>query len=331
MPLMAARRTTLGEVGEMALLAGLLPTLPSRPGIVVGPGDDCAVLRARHPTMLFTIDALVEGVHFRRGWLSLRQLGRKAFLVNASDIAAMGGAPRWCVVNITAPPDTPSAGVVAISQGVAAAAVEVGAALVGGNLSRSRDLSVTVALVGDAPPRPLTRTGAQVGDRLGVTGRLGEAALAVRELRRGRIPRGRPIRRYREPTPRLGFGAALARGSLASAAIDVSDGVLQDLGHLCRASGVGARVELEALPCSTRIRRFDLRLALTGGEDYELLCAVPPRHCRTVERLARARGCGLAWIGNCVEWGAGVRVIDGRGRVLSVAAAGHDHFSRRPR
>jgi thiamine-monophosphate kinase len=324
----AARPRTIADVGEFGLLARLLPSLRGGRGVVLGPGDDCAVVQTRQGRLLLTIDALVEDVHFRRDWLTPHQLGRKAFLVNASDIAAMGGVPRWCVVNLAAPSRAVAAHLVAIIRGVAAAARERGAVLVGGNLSRARQLSVTVALVGDAPARPLTRSGARPGDLLYVTGRLGEAALGVRFLGRNRRAGGPAVRRFREPPARLTAGALLARSGVASAMIDVSDGLVQDLGHLCAASRVGARVALARVPCSPRVRRADPALALAGGEDYELLCAVPARHRRRAERLAVRFGCPFTCIGECRPAGNGLQVVDREGRAVALTATGHDHFAR---
>lgn len=313
--------------GELGLLARLLPTLPAGGrGVRLGPGDDCAVVASGGGALLLTIDALVEGVHFRRGWLTPGALGRRAFAVNASDLAAMGGAPLWCVVQIAAPRRTPTADLAAISRALAAAARRAGATLVGGNLSRAAELSVTVALIGTAPPRPVTRAGARPGDALYVTGRLGDAALGVRQLRRDRGAAGPAVRRYRSPTPRLAAGALLARRRIASAMIDVSDGLLQDLGHLCAASGVGARVELARVPCSPAVRRAGVALALRGGEDYELLFSVPPRRAAALARAARGFGCALTRVGECTA-GAGVRVIGARGRLPSSAAGGFDHFA----
>ncbi|MGH7786183.1 MAG: thiamine-phosphate kinase, partial [Candidatus Binatia bacterium] len=119
---MTARRRSIAQLGEFGLLAGLLPTLPGGRDVLLGPGDDCAVVRGGGGALLLTVDALVEGVHFRPGWLTPRQLGAKAFAVNASDIAAMGGTPRWCVINLAAPSQAPAADLAAISRGVAAAA-----------------------------------------------------------------------------------------------------------------------------------------------------------------------------------------------------------------
>jgi thiamine-monophosphate kinase len=286
-------------------------------------------VETRSRQLLFSVDALVEGIHFRRRWLTPRQLGRRAFLINASDIAAMGGAPRWCVLHLSATPRTPAADLLSISQGVAAAAAAAGAALVGGNLSRARELSATVALIGDAPARVVTRADAHPGDRLFVTGSLGEAALGVRELTRSASARGPAVRRFRQPPLRVGAGALLARSGMISAMIDVSDGLLQDLRHLCAASRVGARIQLESVPCSARVRRAGIELALAGGEDYELLCAVPERDRDRVQRLAARLGCPLTEIGACTPARAGVRVVDARGHDVPVSISGFDHFAPR--
>lgn len=320
-----AKRPTIAELGEFAFLAELLPSLRGGRGVVLGPGDDCAIVRSGATRLLLTVDALVENVHFRRGWLTPRQLGRKAFLVNASDVGAMGGAPLWCVLNLSAPADTPAADLAAISRGVAAAARDNGAALVGGNLSRASRLAADVTLVGAAPPRPVLRRGARPGDLLYVTGVLGDAALAVRALSRGAAA-GAALHRYREPPARWRLGARLARGGAVSAMIDVSDGLAQDLGHLCAASRVGARIALERLPCSAAVRRGGRMLALSGGEDYELLCAVPARHRRRVERIAAQIGCRITCIGECRPPRDGLQILDAEGRAVRLNARGHDHF-----
>jgi thiamine-monophosphate kinase len=323
---------TIGSLGELGFLARLLPTLRGGRGVLVGPGDDTAVVVSPTRRLLVTTDALVEGVHFRRGWLRPVQIGRKAYLASASDIAAMGGRPRFCLASIGVAPDFPSRDLAALHRGLGAAARETGARLVGGNLTRARELLVSVTLIGESPPRPALRSGARPGDLLYVTGTLGEAALGLEMLRRNAGARGEPVRRFREPPKRLRAGALLARSGYASAMVDVSDGLLQDLGHLCRASGVGARIEACLLPASPSVRRAGLSLLLAGGEDYELLCAVPARRQERVERLERRLGCRLTLIGSCVPARHGVRVLDERGRSLGDGRAGFDHFAaaRRP-
>ena len=328
---MTGSARTLAEVGEFGLLARLLPVLASGRDVLLGPGDDCAIVQARSRRLLLTVDALVEGVHFRRGWLTPRQLGRKAILVSVSDVAAMGGEPRWCVLNLAAPASMAAADLIAISQSAASAAADAGATVVGGNLSRAGELSLTVAVIGEAPPRPVTRCGARPGDLLFVTGSLGEAALGLRELSRNPATRSSAVRRFARPPLRVRAGALLARSGVVAAMIDVSDGLLQDLGHLCAASRVGARVALAHVPRAPRVRRADPQLALTGGEDYELLCAVPQRHRRAVERLAARLGCSFTHIGDVLPARAGIHVVDAEGRAVRLSAAGHDHFLTRRR
>ncbi len=317
---------TIADVGEFGFLARLLPSIPVSRGTVVGPGQDCAVIRVGARRLLLTVDALVACVHFERAWMSAYQIGRKSFLVNASDIAAMGGRPRWCVVSLGLPRDYPASELAALQKGILAAATDSGAAVVGGNLARAEQLFVSIALLGDAPPRLVTRQGARPGDRVYVTGTLGDAAAGVHLLRAGTGSRkgARLIRRFREPVPRLHAGRLLARTGVVSAMIDVSDGLLQDLGHICEQSRVGAEIDVSRVPLSAayRVTVNDASFALRGGEDYELVCTVPERKVKRVERMQARLGCPLTWIGR-VTRGRGVRVI---GRSGPARGGGYDHF-----
>jgi len=319
---------TIAEVGEFGFLERALAQAPVGRGTLVGPGQDCALIRCGARRCLFTVDALVEGVHFEPGWLSPRQIGRKSFLVNASDIAAMGGRPRFCVVNLAVPSSYPARDLHAVQRGIVEAAQRCEASVVGGNLTRAAQLSVAIALLGDAPKRLVTRQGARVGDLVYVTGTLGDAALAVRLLRAARaVPRS-VIRRFREPTPRLQAGRRLVESALVSAMIDVSDGLVQDLGHLCAESRVGACIDASAVPRSPAYREAlgaADPLALHGGEDYELLCTVPERNVDRLERRRAQLGCALTRIGRITADG-GVRVVDAAGRQVALGAAGFDHF-----
>ena len=310
----------LGDVGEHAWIAALLRRLRSMraPGVLVGPGDDAAAVRLDARPVLLTTDSLVEGVHFRRGWLAPAALGRRAFGASVSDVAAMGGAARFALLAIEAPPDLPRAHLDGVLRGFRSAAAGAGARLVGGNLSRGTRLALTTAVVGTAPGRVVTRAGARPGDGLWVTGALGASGWAVRRLRAGR----RAV--WLAPPLRLRAGMALAR--VAHAMIDVSDGLAQDLGHLCRASGVGAEVRLDALPIAAACRRAlgprAARFAATAGEDYELLVAMPA--------AARARlrdlRCRLTRIGTVVSGGPRVRFVGADGRLVALPAGGFDHF-----
>lgn len=323
---------TIADIGEFGFLAAWLPQLPGASDLVVGPGQDCAVISTPGRAWLITVDALVEGVHFERGWLSPRQLGRKSFLVNASDIAAMGGQPRFCVVSLGLPRSYPARDLRALQAGIVAAAAECGALVVGGNLARADKVFVSVTLLGPAPRRIVTRQGARPGDRIYVTGTLGDAALGVRWLRArsGRGQSAYPVRRFRLPSPRLQAGRLLVSRRLASSMIDVSDGLVQDLGHICSESRVGAEVRTETIPCSPAYRAAlgtDLTLALHGGEDYELLCTVPERHVKQLDRLTLQLGCPIACIGRIVP-GSGVGLRNRDGRIPPLRDGGYDHFRR---
>ncbi len=324
----SAARTarTIADIGEFGFLARLLPRIPVSRGTVVGPGQDCAVIRVGARRLLLTVDALVAGVHFETGWLSAYQIGRKSFLVNASDIAAMGGQPRWCVVSLGLPASYPAHDLAAMQRGIARAAMEYGATVVGGNLARAGQLFVSIALLGEAPARLVTRQGARAGDRVYVTGTLGDAAAGVRLLQAG-TGTGKAatlIRRFREPVPRLRAGSRLAQAGLVSAMIDVSDGLLQDLGHICKQSRVAAEVDARHVPTSAAYRAIvkDPSLALRGGEDYELLCTVPERNVRRLQRMHARLGCTLTCIGR-VTRGRGVRVV---GDSTRAHPPGYDHF-----
>ena len=292
--------------------------------MLVGPGDDAAAVRAARRPLLFTTDSLIEGIHFRRGWETWAGLGRRAFTVNASDVAAMGGVPRYALLALEIPGGTPVAEIDALVAGFAGAARRTGARLIGGNVAGGPHLAITVALVGEAPGRVVTRGGARPGDVLFVTGNLGATGIAVRSLtagRRGRLP-ALPLR--------VRAGVLLAR--LAHAMIDVSDGLVQDVGHVCRASRVGAAIELAKLPVAPACRRAlgarGALFAASAGEDYELAIAVPPRRLPALARLRRSLGCRLTEVGRVTE-GSGVRLLDRTGRAVRPPRAGFDHFRRR--
>jgi thiamine-monophosphate kinase len=267
---------------------------------------------------------VVEGVHFDRRSTPY-DAGWKALAVNLSDLAAMGARPLWALVALALPPRA-AGDAAGMARGLGACARAFGIAVVGGNVSRSRVRSLGVTVIGAVPEgKALLRSGARPGDLVCVTGTLGDAALG---LRRGAVPA--LARRQRRPVPRLAAGRALA--PLAHAGIDVSDGLVRDLGHVCRASGVSATLDLEALPRSAAYLRAARRLrdpwaaALAGGEDYELVLAIPPARLERARAAARAAGVPLTPIG---QFGRGrdVRVRDAAGREVH-APEGHDHLLR---
>lgn len=295
--------------------------------VLAGPGDDCAVTRPRPGHVLVSkVDQLVEGVHFGPAFLP-EEIGHKALAVALSDLAAAGATPRWFLVAIAHPPELDVAFLERMAKGMAHLARRAGIELVGGNFSRASELSVAVTALGEAPPaRVLGRSGARPSDWILVSGTLGEAALGLRRLASGRPRRiDAAIRAQLRPTPRLELGAILGR--YASAAIDLSDGLLQDLGHVCARSGVGAELFATALPVRPAVRREGLELALAGGEDYEILCTAPPQRARALLAAARRRGIPLARIG-VVRATRGIRLLDERGEPMPLPVrGGWEHFA----
>ena len=262
----------------------------------LGVGSDCAAVRVgRGLKLVATTDAVVEGVHFTLPGFSPEEVGWKALAVNLSDLAAAGARPRWflCALGV---PRSPRALPLAVrmARGMAQLARRFDCALVGGNVTRAKEWSLTLTALGEAR-RPLMRTGARPGDALVLVGKLGDAAAGLRGARRG-------LAAQRRPAPLVAEGLVAAR--FASASIDVSDGFLRDLGHLCQQSRCGAEVEVTELPIgpAARSRRDGLELALTGGEDYALLYAVPQKRlaalrralrCAVVGRITRGRNITL--------------------------------------
>ena len=274
---LSVRLRDLGEFGLIDRIARAAGR-SARARVVLGIGDDAAVLRLRRgEDAVLTTDALVEGVHFRWRSESPAHIGFRAMVAAVSDLAAMGARPLGVTVALAAPPHLALTRVDGVVRGLLEAARRFDAPLVGGNVTRARATALTLAALGGVERgRALTRAGARPSDRIFVTGTLGDAALAVARMARGGA-------RRHLPEPRLAAGRALTRLRGVGACIDVSDGLIADLGHLLRASGVGAEIDVSRLP---RSRRFEggcrrlgldaLRLALTGGEDYELLFTLRP-------------------------------------------------------
>lgn len=295
--------------GEFALIEDFVAAFPRGRGeLALGVGDDCAILRPRAgEELLLTTDAVVERVHFTRDF-SPEEIGHKALAVNLSDLAAMGARPVAFLCALAFPPQWARA-LPRIAKGMSKLAKAHRCQLAGGNMSRARELSLTITAIGAAPTgTSLRRSGARVGDRLLVSGALGGAAAGLRSA-------SRPLRiRQRLPEPRIRLGQ-LARPH-AHAAIDISDGLIQDLGHVLELSRVGAELALDRVPVA---RGATLDDALSGGEDYELLLCVPPGRVPVLQRGARALGLPLTDVGGIVR-GRGIRGLEGR------RPAGHDHF-----
>ncbi len=292
---------------------------------IVGIGDDAAVLDLGAGPTVVTVDTHVEGVHFTRDLISCRDLGYRAMVAAASDVWAMAAMPSASVVALSLPADLSDEQFRELIEGLAEAAHSTGARVVGGNLSRGPSLTVTTTVLGSPVGESVTRSGARPGDGVYVTGTLGSAALGLavlqtRDLETGHAPSF--VKRWRRPP--LHGAAAKALASIATAAVDVSDGCLQDLQHVCAASNVGAILSADAIPNAPDYKatceglgRDPTALSLTGGEDYELMFTAP--------ESPEAKALGTK-IGRIVD-GSGVRVIDEAGQAIEFAETGFRHFS----
>jgi thiamine-monophosphate kinase len=318
------RLRELGEFGLIARIERLARGGGAR--VELGIGDDAALLRVRAgEDVALTTDALVEGVHFRFGAEPPARIGARALVANLSDLAAMGARPLGFTLALAAPPSLDARLALGLARGAAREGAAHGCPLVGGNVTRARETSLTIAALGVVRRgRALRRSRARPGDRVLVTGTLGGAALdRLRAERGGAAPRHRP-------QPRLAAGAALARLPGVGACIDVSDGLAADLGHVLEASGVGARVDVAALPRPPGFAAACARagldpdaLALGGGEDYELLFTARPGG-DPAAALARRLGLPVAEVGR-IEAGRRL-VLQGRGGRAAPRAPGWRHF-----
>jgi thiamine-monophosphate kinase len=251
----------------------------------VGIGDDCAVLEpTRDRSLLVTTDLLLEEVHFRRRYANPADIGWKALAVNLSDIAAMGGTPRWALVAVACPGDVGPRAVAEFADAVWELASRHGVTVVGGDTSESPGgWVVNITLVGEAPSRPKLRSGARPGDLIAVTGPLGRSAAGLARLDRCPDDRDELALAHLRPVPRVREGQVLGGFDGVTAMIDLSDGLATDLAHVARQSGVGARVDLARLPIDAATREVarlvgadPIAWATSGGEDYELLATLAP-------------------------------------------------------
>lgn len=324
---------TVSDLGEFGLIDRLAAAVGARrpPDLILGIGDDAAAWRLGDAVLLATTDTLVAGVHFLPECTPWPDLGWKAMAVNVSDIAAMGGEPLFALVTLALPPDLPAAAVDGLYGGLEECAGEYGLAIVGGDVVRAPQVSISVALLGralvDEGGRPLLlrRDGARADQAIALSGPLGDSAAGLRRLREGAPADDPLVRAHLRPRPPLALGREAARRGIPCA-IDISDGLLQDLGHVCRASGLGAVLRAAEIPLSAELRsaypQEALALACSGGEDYQLLL-VGPR-----EVLGRLEGQGpLAIVGEMTpDPEHRPRLLDREGREITPAAAGWDHL-----
>lgn len=332
----------MSRLSEDELIQAIRKLLSGQaPGVVLGPGDDAALVEMGDRLGVLTTDMLVEGVDFELGLTSAHDLGYKALAVNVSDLAAMAASPRFALVALGLPKDVEPSWVVELYGGLREAADEYALSIVGGDLSGASQIVVSVTVTGEVSNRgAVTRAGASPGNRLCVTGALGAAAggltLARERPRDASTPWGRELLlALCRPAARVGEGQTLAQFG-ATAMIDLSDGLSLDLARLCRESGVGARVMSGSVPVHPSLVELaralpgvePLRLAMEGGEDFELLATLPRESVDpAAATLAERFGTRLTDLGEILEEGEGIVLSGSDGRDRPLDPRGWDHFA----
>jgi thiamine-monophosphate kinase len=320
---------------EFELIAEISQRIATRNDVLLGIGDDCALVQPRPgKTLAISTDTLVSGVHFfakTEPYL----IGYKALAVNLSDLAAMGAKPLWYTLNLTLP-NADLAFASELTRGMHTLAVEHGAGLIGGDTTAG-PLTISITVIGELDSGcGLKRSGAQIGDAVYVSGTLGDAAGALR-LRQQNSPEPMWLaQRMDQPTPRVALGRAIA--AFASSAIDISDGLLADLGHICKQSHCCARVFAERLPLSQELlstlgQELAMQCALSGGDDYELCFTANPAFEAQLEKIAAALALKISRIGtiahaleSTTQQSNRVQVLDAKGAELAVLRRGYQHF-----
>jgi thiamine-monophosphate kinase len=337
------RLNDIGEFGIIRRIAGILGQAPA--DVVEGIGDDVAVLRTGGPEyLLATCDAQVENIHFRLETITPYQLGRKVAAINLSDIAAMGGIPSWGLASLALPGGTKATFVDGLYEGMRDEMAAAGAAIVGGNLSGIRsEIVISFCLLGRVAPESLVlRRGARKDDLILVTGWPGESRAGLEFILRPELPvaegiRKKMLERHLTPTPRLREGQLLGRSGKVHAMVDVSDGILGDLRHICEASGLGAELNVADLPISPECVSVAAaagvepeKWVLTGGEDFELLFTASLEDAAEIrELLMRETGLTCHMIGRMKGKESGIVLIssDGSKRPVSTGPQGWEHFT----
>jgi thiamine-monophosphate kinase len=326
----------LGEFGLIDLLGRMISDarsdLPVYQKLILGIGDDAAAWHGDSLTQLATVDSLIEGIHFSLDTISWKELGWKSLAVNLSDIAAMGGVPGYALVSLALPEDTEVEDVKSLYEGMIELAQQSQVAIVGGDTCRSPAVTITVSVFGHGRNnRILRRSGAVPGDAIAVTGYLGSAAAGLEMLTK-RLQFSPEVTGYlREafllPRPRLAEGQLLVKQGVVTA-IDISDGLLADLRHICQSSQVSARVEVDRLPVHAMVRdNFGERareLALAGGEDYELLST---GNIEVINRVKAEASCPVTVIGEITTGEPGsISLFDADGKPVRINETGWEHF-----
>jgi len=331
----------IGEFGLITRLAAQSGTnidtdSPASRQLVTGIGDDAAVWRPAVPCQLVTVDSLVENVHFTRRTTTWEKLGEKALAVNLSDIAAMGGVPLYALISLGLPPDTRVENVTRLYAGMNSIARKYGVRLVGGDTVSSPALFISVTVLGSAVNKEgnvLSRAAAKPGDKVAVTGTLGDSAgglkILLEKLSFPRRAAAKLKAAHLTPAPRVAEGQLLVKNGV-KCGMDISDGLAGDLAHICEMSGVGASINVDAVPLSPELRQCfadcALPLALNGGEDYELLFTAPPARIRAAQRALK---CPVTVVGEITAANPGkVRLFNRRGQRVEIEKSGWDHFQK---
>ncbi|MEW5900011.1 MAG: thiamine-phosphate kinase [Acidobacteriota bacterium] len=322
----------LRSLRERALIKAIRSGFSARRGgLILGIGDDAAIIRCRRQPILLTTDLLIENVHFLPRLHPPELLGRKSLNVNLSDIAAMGGRPTYALLGLALRKGLKKAWVEGFFAGLKAAAAEAGVALIGGDISSASKIGIYMTVVGEGR-NFVTRSGARPGDLIFVSGYLGDAAAGLRLLRKGvRLEEDpgadRLLKAFLDPCPQMALGLTLSRRRTATAMIDTSDGLSTDLSHLCEESRTGADIYLDELPLSPALCVFErepVRLALHGGEDYQLLFTVNPKKAIQVDTLRRRFR--VRMIGRMTRR-KGIHLVDREGKKEPLEIKGFEHLA----
>lgn len=325
----------LAALGEFGFINRIKARIPANPGVVLGIGDDAAVT-AMTPGMrlLTTADMLAQGVHFDCAWHDPASLGRKSLAVNLSDIAAMGGIPRYALLSLAIPQELSLEFIDTFMSGLLEQADRFGVTLIGGDTSASQSgFVISVTLLGEQyPDRIVTRSGARCGDLICVSGTVGDSALGLASLKAG-VHCNDAVMRHLDPLPQINLGRMLAEKGIPSAMIDISDGLCADLGHILAASAVGARLFPDSLPLSDTFRQCVAahspeyyQLPLAGGEDYQLLFTLPPAKLTDAVATAANAETAVTVIGEITaQTGLLLTLADGSSYKTEVH--GYDHFA----
>jgi len=332
----------LGEFGLIDLLAKMANSardkhLASWQQLIIGIGDDGAAWYGDASTQLATIDSFIQDVHFSLGIASWNELGWKALAANLSDIAAMGGIPRYALVSLALPGYTEVDDVTALYKGMIELAQEFGVAIIGGDTSSAPVVAITITILGGTRKRDknmLTRSAAEPGEKVAVTGELGAAAAGLemvnKQLQFNPEAAACLKNAYLHPYPRITEGQLLVEQGVKTA-IDISDGLISDLKHICKASQVSARIEIDHVPIQPTVKANfgdkSLELALSGGEDYELLFTASTK---IINKVRRAASCPITVVGEIVADRRGeVTLIDSKGNPFNLGTTGWEHFTTR--